>query len=118
MLVGHKRLCEGRDFDLQRQYKKAVKKYTEGVEIILDELERDKDKATEDLLCKIDRYIARIKLLKSFLSSRDDGNPHAMLLPQEPTTVPIIKETEKQPVAEQPVAEQPVAEQPVENAVI
>ena len=93
MFVGHKRLAEGCDYDLQRQYGKAVKKYTEGIEIVLDELEKDKSKATEDLLCKVDRYINRIKLLKSFLSDHDDGAPPAILLPREPTEPPVVNNT-------------------------
>jgi hypothetical protein len=92
-LVGYKRLAEGRDYDLQKQYGKAVKKYTEGIEIVLDELEHDKSKATEDMLCKVDRYIGRIKLLKSFMSDHEDGTPPAILLPQEPTQPPVIGDT-------------------------
>ena len=92
-LVGHKRLAEGRDYDLQKQYRKAVKKYTEGIEIVLDELEKDKSKATEDMLCKLDRYIGRIKLLKSFLRDHEDGAPPAILLPQEPTEPPVLDDT-------------------------
>ena len=94
MFAGNKRLFEGCDFDLQRNYKPAIKKYTEGVEIILEELEKDKSKATEELLRKIDKYIERIKLLKAFVNSRDDGNPSGILLPKEPTTTPIVKKTE------------------------
>ena len=99
MFTGNKRLCEGSDLDLQRQYKKAIQKYTEGVEVILGELEKDKEKATEELLCKIDKYIERIKLLKSFLNNRDDGNPHAMLLPQQPTTTPKALQLPQHPTA-------------------
>jgi len=103
MFTGNKRLSEGSDLDLQRQYKKAIQKYTEGVEVILGELEKDKGKATEELLCKIDKYIERIKLLKSFLNNRDDGSPHAMLLPQEPTTAPVVKKTENELLANEAV---------------
>ena len=99
MFTGNKRLCEGSDLDLQRQYKKAIQKYTEGVEVILGELEKDKEKATEELLCKIDKYIERIKLLKSFLNNRDDGNPHAMLLPQQPTATPKALQLPQHPTA-------------------
>ena len=99
MFAGNKRLFEGCDFDLQRQYKKAIQKYTEGVEVILDELEKDKDKATEELLRKIDKYIERIKLLKTFLNNRDDGTPHAMLLPQQPTTAPRVIQLPQHPTA-------------------
>ena len=99
MFAGYNRLSEGCDHDLKKEYKAAIRKYTEGVEVILNELEKDKEKATEKLLCKIDKYIERIKILKNYLINQNDGNPHAMLLPQQPTTVPIVKKTEEKQVA-------------------
>ena len=103
MFAGYKRLSEGCDHDLKKEYKAAIRKYTEGVEVILNELEKDKEKATEELLCKIDKYIERINILKTFLNNSDDGNPDAMLLPQQPTTDPIIKNTESKQVANEAI---------------
>ena len=83
MYIGYKRLTEGRDHDLKREYKDAVDKYTKGVKIILTELEKDQEEPDKGVVQKLQAYIKRINFLKEKLK-----NPFN--LPQEPTTIPTI----------------------------
>ena len=85
MYIGYKRLTEGRDHDLNKEYKEAILKYAKGVHLILNELEKEKNNPTEDVLCKLEKYIERINVLKKTLD-----NPLNLNLPQQPNTIPTI----------------------------
>jgi len=97
MYIGYQRLTKGRDHDLNKEYKSAINSYSEGIDLIVGELEKEKDKATEDILNKLEGYMERIKELKKLVSNKNDDTipnfpspPNTIILPQQPNKIPML----------------------------
>ena len=82
MYIAYQLLIKGREHDLNKEYKLAIDKYSQGIDKIFNELKKKEEKETDEILNKLQGYIKRVKELNNLVKNKNGLN-----FPQAPNRI-------------------------------